>query len=662
MARAVSIKIPTPRAQVAEGWGEYHFALSLKGALDALGYDCSIDFFQRWQGDPGSADVNFVIYGGRWFTPPRGSLNLLWIISHPSGVLRQELELYDWVFVASRKVAEELTAEGHGNVSYLPQATDTSRFFPGDRDPELSHDVLFVGNRHKKQIRKAVGLALEAGVPLSVYGGKWDTLIPKANVAGATIPNAGLGRYYRSAGVVLNDHRPDMAANGFVSNRVYDVLASGRPLLTDRIEGLAEELLPFLYFYDDALSLDAGVAAALAEPETRIEERRAFARTIMTNHSFAARAHTIDEKLTELGQTRAAAAGASNYRFCVVTCIKNEGPYILEWVAHNLAIGVTDFLIFTNDCDDGSAEILDRLDDLGIVRHLPNPSQFIPKSSPHRACLNYAPYHRNFQEADYIVIIDVDEFITISAGDGTLNDLVRITGEPDVISLSELIFGFGGVERYEDGLVTEQFQWSNDLRPGKNRARRGVKSITHNSTRIREFSNHRPLPVAEDSGGLVWVDGSGRSVTDEFIVNGDRGLDCRGGYGHAILNHFTLRSGEGTLAKFERGDAVRNNRLTMNYFRKRNRNRVKPRHMEDIHAPLRAKLSELVEDDTLRRLHEASVARYRQKIDDLKATERFGKIWEEIQLVVRETSERISAREEEDAIVPAATQKGERDK
>lgn len=29
---------------------------------------------------------------------------------------------------------------------------------------------------------------------------------------------------------------------------------------------------------------------------------------------------------------------------------RNEGAFLLEWLAHHRAIGFTDFLVFSNDC------------------------------------------------------------------------------------------------------------------------------------------------------------------------------------------------------------------------------------------------------------------------------------------------------------------------
>ena len=50
------------------------------------------------------------------------------------------------------------------------------------------------------------------------------------------IPNNILNKYYSSAKIVLNDHRPDMKQYGFVNNRIYDATASGALVISDYIE------------------------------------------------------------------------------------------------------------------------------------------------------------------------------------------------------------------------------------------------------------------------------------------------------------------------------------------------------------------------------------------------------------------------------------------
>ena len=53
----------------------------------------------------------------------------------------------------------------------------------------------------------------------------------------------------------------------------------------------------------------------------------------------------------------------------IVGCMKNEAPYIVEWVAYHRAIGVDNFLIYTNGCEDGTSEMLDHLQSMGVLQH-----------------------------------------------------------------------------------------------------------------------------------------------------------------------------------------------------------------------------------------------------------------------------------------------------
>jgi hypothetical protein len=55
-----------------------------------------------------------------------------------------------------------------------------------------------------------------------------------------------------------------------------------------------------------------------------------------------------------------------------VSMMKDEGPYVMEWVAHHLAIGFSDLVVYTNDCSDGTDTMLIRLEELGLVHHRRN--------------------------------------------------------------------------------------------------------------------------------------------------------------------------------------------------------------------------------------------------------------------------------------------------
>jgi glycosyl transferase family 2 len=317
-------------------------------------------------------------------------------------------------------------------------------------------------------------------------------------------------------------------------------------------------------------------------------------------------------------------------RICLFTCVKNEGPFLLEWIAHNRAIGVTDFVIFSNDCDDGTTEMLDRLEAMGIVQHVPNPSTSLGSDQHLGLAIHCAPYTKAFRRADYVILTDVDEFIQINTADGTLNGLLAVTGYPDVISMSELLYGFDGIETFHDRLVTEQFRASVSPTPEAKGTQRGVKSVMRASRDVASYSNHRPTLKPEAVAGIDWLDGAGQPVSAEFITRGKRGLDAGGRYRLAWVNHYTLRSGESMLVKFQRGDAVRPGRMRRRYFRDRNGRDIRNDGAGALLEPLRAELAILMQDADLARLHAESVARHKDRIAALKADPAFAEIWRAI--------------------------------
>ncbi|MDJ0630564.1 MAG: glycosyltransferase family 2 protein [Rhodobacter sp.] len=329
----------------------------------------------------------------------------------------------------------------------------------------------------------------------------------------------------------------------------------------------------------------------------------------------------------------------TEYSYCVVTCVKNEGPYLIEWLAHYRAIGVQRFLIFSNHSTDGTRELLDHLDRRGIVRHLPNPSlAFEPP--PHRAALAYAPFHKELRGSDYAIALDVDEFLQIDLAERTLDGVMAHFGAPDILSVSELGFGFGGILDFEDRPVTEQFLLSTDLRPGKRRARRGVKSIMRVGPHIADYSNHRPVIAADYADKVRWLDGKGAQLGLDFVTGGDRGFDSRGCFDVVRLNHYTLRSGEAILAKIDRGDAVRNDRLGDFYFRKRDAARLLNTSFGPMLPGLLAEMDLLLADPETKSLHDSCVERYKARIAWLKP--RMPDMWAAIQAQVAVSANRLA--------------------
>jgi hypothetical protein len=269
-------------------WGDYHFAHALADALAGLGQFVAVDHPEtRNRASRDLDDVVLTIRGLERVAPPAGAVNLLWVISHPDDVDAAEVASYDASWAAGGAWAEASGRAWDLPIGVLLQATDPRRFHPGLAEPDSGPDLLFVGNRRRGE-RPAVLQSVAAGLPLSVYGAGWDGVV---DVVADHVDNAELGVLYASAGIVLNDHWPDMGAAGFVSNRVFDVLATGARLLTDPVVGL-DDVFPELPVFTGPEDLTR-ITRERDRYFPDLATRTALAERVVAEHSFAARAGVL---------------------------------------------------------------------------------------------------------------------------------------------------------------------------------------------------------------------------------------------------------------------------------------------------------------------------------------------------------------------------------
>lgn len=298
-----AIKNAAPAGPGGERWGDTHFTSSLAAALREHGQEVVVDRRPEWDRVTGRHDdVVLVLRGLVRHDPSPEQLSLLWVISHPDAVTVDEARGYDRVLAAGAPWAAHRARDWAVPIEPLLQATDPARFHPDAAIPGTGDPVLFVGNS-RRVLRPVVRDALAAGLPLSVYGDLWSGLVPDEVVRGRSIPNDELAAAYRSAGVVLNDHHEDMGREGFVSNRLFDAVASGARVVTDPIldgPALVELFGPSVQVYDTPDELAR--LATLPDPDAVFGDdvvRRAAADRVRRDHSFASRAARLIEVALE---------------------------------------------------------------------------------------------------------------------------------------------------------------------------------------------------------------------------------------------------------------------------------------------------------------------------------------------------------------------------
>ncbi|MDD9921073.1 MAG: FkbM family methyltransferase [Boseongicola sp.] len=313
-------------------------------------------------------------------------------------------------------------------------------------------------------------------------------------------------------------------------------------------------------------------------------------------------------------------------RVLLATCMKDEGPFILEWLAWHKAIGVTDFVVFSNDCTDGTDRLLDRLDAMGEITHLPNPASFYQQTHFQPFALNFVQQMPVFREADFFLSTDVDEFINIRVGNGHITDLLAAVEPFDVLSMCELNHGSNNVTEFEAGWVTESFPWHDTPRPGKWRARAGVKSLTRLSNRVWRIRNHRPDLMPELPDG-VWLDGSGQAFEDLSEDASLNGVDSRGKRELVSLEHFALRSLDSYLVKRYRGDVVvAGKQVSERYWRLRNRNEHLNHDLSDGIQRARDVYKRFETDTELMQRHNDCCTLHAERIAELKSDEEYQEV------------------------------------
>ncbi|MCU0902257.1 MAG: glycosyltransferase family 2 protein [Tabrizicola sp.] len=308
----------------------------------------------------------------------------------------------------------------------------------------------------------------------------------------------------------------------------------------------------------------------------------------------------------------------------VLSTMKDEGPFVVEWVAHHLALGFTELMVYTNDCSDGTDTLLKRLEAMDTgVHHRDN---VIPKGiKPHPSMLKHAAEEPVIVNSNWVLVIDADEFMVINHPSGTLDGLVADLNAMDAhaMVMTWRIFGSSGVRDWSRAPITDQFTraapefWNKGW---------GTKTMLRFDPEYQRLGMHRPVikekfRETDYPDTQHWVNGSGRPLEEWFKFRGWRSIRRTVGYDWAQINHYALKSMDAyTLRKF-RGNA--NGKLTKygsDYWSLQDRNEVEDLKIARYRDRRNAIMAALLEDDEVRQLHEAAHARAEARLAEIRQT------------------------------------------
>ncbi|MEL6954085.1 MAG: glycosyltransferase family 2 protein [Pseudomonadota bacterium] len=318
-------------------------------------------------------------------------------------------------------------------------------------------------------------------------------------------------------------------------------------------------------------------------------------------------------------------------RALCITLQRNEGAFLLEWIAHHIAAGFTDLLIYSNDCDDGSDALLDLLSAAGKITHVTHSAP--PGKSVQWQALKAAWAHPLREVAEWVMVSDIDEFLNIKCEGHRLTDLIkRLPEGTDAVVLPWRLFGHCGHAHYADASVTEQFTRAAPPDCAFPVAATFFKSLFRPQA-FTQLGVHRPKHGGGEAAN--WVDGSGAPMPPVF-ANAAQRLSLYGFPTARDLvecNHYSLRSAESFLVKRDRGLPNRRGKaIDLGYWVERNFNAVEETSIARMRPGTAAALTALMAVPGVAQAHAQCVRWHRARIAEILRTEAGHRLFGQLRL------------------------------
>lgn len=246
----------------------------------------------------------------------------------------------------------------------------------------------------------------------------------------------------------------------------------------------------------------------------------------------------------------------------LITCLRNEGPFLIEWLAYHKAIGFDRFIVGANDCTDGSHEMLVRLQQMGEILYFPF-SRDPDGDGPQYQLADILHKASVIEDGDWIAWLDLDEFLVVQRKDYTIQTLLRALGRADGIRINWRIFGVPNDTPWPGRQIHPDLCRCapQDFHLHGRSCHTTFKSLYkfRHSMRLHHhgphFSQTNLIPHPD------WRGGNGKALREKHFpwkriklqANKDSAITDFPSYGLAQVNHYMIRHPKLAKTKRERG-------------------------------------------------------------------------------------------------------------
>ena len=262
-------------------------ASSMERSFSRVGYDVVTTTEDNLY--PATADdagVNFYVRGYVPFNnlkTNKNAVNIVYIRDYD--VLQpEELDAFDGIATSSHDFYNYVMSANYAAV-YLPEFTDLSIFYPKPT-PSLESGLLYVGDNDRHSV--AISAALEAKLPVEIYGRLWEGNIEDEFIKGEYIHDNDLSSYFSSAKINLVNVSSHESELGIIPSRVYDIAASKGFMIAPynkEIEAVFGDAVPM---YKNAEELKALYDQYINDPEARSEKAEKAYRIVVGEYNVDA--------------------------------------------------------------------------------------------------------------------------------------------------------------------------------------------------------------------------------------------------------------------------------------------------------------------------------------------------------------------------------------
>lgn len=243
------------------------------------------------------------------------------------------------------------------------------------------------------------------------------------------------------------------------------------------------------------------------------------------------------------------------YNYAIVAIVKNEAPYIEEWINYHKKIGVEKFYIYNNDSTDNLIEVLRKYISEGSVDLINYPGK-------KRQCFAYNDaVEKHRYDCKYIAAIDLDEFI-LPLKTGNMSDFDKVLSKKynyGGLGIHWCCFGSSGHIHKPEGGVLENYT---------NRAEDSFK----NHIAVKTVFNPRKVIAISNPHFPCYRPGIYNINENEHKFWGP--VDQEVSYSKFRLNHYFCKSKDECIAKFNRGMADVDGKRSWDKFVEYDRNEV----------------------------------------------------------------------------------------